>query len=328
LAFLAATITSNVVMVLGLRFKATGVIAANVIANVFACGLGLVLASQSLRGSFSGPLARALIRTGVSLLPGTFSFLLLAGVDRILLTQFVSPADLGLYAIANKLASMLYVLLGPAWNAWWPMALEMAPQPDAPRQYARMSEYFVAGSMLLALGLGLFAPEILGVFTRAAYVPAAPYALALMIYVGPLSFMAQFLFTGLYARKRTHLVSLAYLVAAAVNITLNILLNPLIGVWGAVWATVWAGVVLLAIAYAAGQRALPIPYRWRRIAGLSAVYLGLVTAYLLWPALNTLSFKLGAGLLLAAAIPAVGIVSRQQVQIALQALRYRMVHRA
>ncbi|MGH2524738.1 MAG: lipopolysaccharide biosynthesis protein, partial [Anaerolineales bacterium] len=41
LAFLAATITSNVVMVLGLRFKATGVIAANVIANVFACGLGL-----------------------------------------------------------------------------------------------------------------------------------------------------------------------------------------------------------------------------------------------------------------------------------------------
>lgn len=322
--YLAALIVSNVTMVLVLHFKATGIIAANVSANLFACVLGLWLAHDIFRGRFSLQLLRRLIPIGAGLLPGALSSLLFLNVDRLILTQFVPQNDLGLYSIANKLASMLVVLIGPAWNAWWPMALEMANEPDAPRQYARMFEYLSVASMFLAIGIGIFAPEILIIFARAAYLPAAPYTLVLLIFYGPLTFMTFCLTIGLYVRKRTLLLSIASIVAAVVNIALNFLLCPLIGVWGAVWATVAAAVAMFIVIYMSSQHVMPVDYRWLRIAALSAIYLGLVAAFVLSPELNTIGFKIGALLLFVIAVFAVGIVTRSQIQIGLDLIRYRL----
>jgi O-antigen/teichoic acid export membrane protein len=313
LTYLFAFVGSSVLLILGLGFRASGVVAASVIANALGAGLGLVLAGGMLLGRPSPALLPPLLRTGLSLLPGAYSFLVLAGVDRLLLTQFVSQTDLGLYSIANKLASMLYVLLGAAWQAWWPLALQLAGQPSARQQYARMLEYLGALTMSLALALGLFAPEILAFFTRDVYVPAAPYALGLMIYTGPLGFAVQLFFIALYIEKRTQWISAAYLLAAAANVVLNLWLDPVIGVWGAVWATVGAAALLAVMAYSLGQRFYPIPYRLGRLAGLSLVYLALVGLMLARPALMSLPLKVGALALFAAAVLALRIVTPRQL---------------
>jgi len=315
LAFLLATMMDNVLFVLVLRMKATGIIAALTLTNLIAAGLALTLARDILGGSFSRHLLGPLVRTAASLLPGGISTLLLASADRLLLTQFVSPTDIGLYSIANKLASMMYVLSNAAWSAWWPMALEMANEPDAPRQYARMFEYFVAGSMLLSLAIGLFAADILSVFTRTVYVPAAPYALVLLIYFGPIASIFGFFQIGLYARKHTHWISILYFTSATVNIVLNLVLNPIIGVWGAVWATVIAGAILPLGAYLVGQRLLAVPYNLPRFFALTGVYLGLITAFLTVPVLNTLALKSGTLLAFALVILAAGVVSPDQLDI-------------
>ena len=324
LAFLLATVANNVLFVLILHLKATGIVAAITLTNSLAAGLALILARDTLWGKFSLQLLKPLARTGLSLLPGGISTLLLMSADRLLLTQFVSPGEIGLYSIANKLASMMYILSNAAWSAWWPMALEMASKSESPRQYARMFEYFVAGTMLLALAIGAFAPNILAIFTRSAYVPAAPYALVLLIYFGPIGSMFGFFQIGFYVHKRTHVISALYFTSAAVNIALNLLLNPIVGVWGAVWATVIAGTVLVALAYFSGQRMFPVPYRLLRFFALTAAYLVLVAAFLLIPAFSAVAFKASALLLFALVIPAVGVVSRGQLQLGLQLVRYRL----
>jgi O-antigen/teichoic acid export membrane protein len=321
LTFLLATVASNVVLILGLHYRATGVVAANTLATVLACGLGLALALPLLRGRFSPSLARALLRTGLSLLPGAFSFLVLAGIDRVMLTQYVSQTDLGLYSIANKLASLLFVALSAAWYAWWPLALEMGTQPTAPLQYARMLEYFTAAGMFLGLGLGLLAPEILALATRTLYVPAAPYALVLMAYYGPLGFAASSFFIGLYISKRTHWISLGYIVAGAVNVILNLWLDTAWGVWGAVWATVGASLVLVIIAYISGQAALKVPYRLGRLLALSAVYAGAVALDLSVPAAATLAGRAALLAAMGAAVLALGIVTPRQLLDGWQTLR-------
>jgi O-antigen/teichoic acid export membrane protein len=321
LSFLFATILSNVVLVVVLRLQALGVIASQALANTVACLVGLALASHSLRGSLSRSLAAPLLVTGASLLPGAVSVLLLNGIDRLFLTQFVSHTDLGLYAIANKLASMLYVLMSAAWYAWWPMALEMSGRPEAPRTYARMFEFLAALTMSLALAIGLFAPEILAVFTRDLYVPAAPYTLALLVYFGPASFLSQMFFIGLYVRQQTHWVSLGHMLAAGINIALNLLLIPPYGVWGAVWATVLAGLALLAYAYFAGQRFLAVPYRLGRLLALAGLYGGLVAAFLLVPALHNLPLKAAGLAAFGLGLLALRLVSLSQARQALSALR-------
>ncbi len=321
---LVSTVLCNLVLVLLLDLKATGIIAANMLVNVIAFGLALWLAHRSLRGRFSfswlGPLARA----GLGLLPGSISFLLLANVDRLMLTQFVSQTDIGLYSIANKLASMLWVLVGPGWSAWWPLALEMARKPGAPSQYARIYEYFMAGSMWLALGIGLFAPQILAVFTRDAYVPAAPYALLLLACVGPLGLSAYFFQIGLYVRKLTSLISLAYAVSAGANIVLNLWLMPHLGVWGAVLATILAALPLMAIMYRSSQRALFVPYRWGRVLAIGGTYLGLVLAFLFLPSLNSFLIKIVALLVFPLVVILCGIVTGDQIRIVLGTLWHRM----
>ncbi len=329
LAFLLATVLSNVVLVLGFHLKATGVVAANVIANVFACGVALWLARDVWRGQFAFPLLKQLALTGLSLLPGAIGYLAFANMDRLILTQFVPFSDLGLYSIANKLASMLYVLLSAVWNAWWPMALEMANQSGAPRLYARMFEYFLVACTGLALGVGIFAPEILMVFTRDLYVPAAPYALTLMVYSGPIGFAAGFFQIGLFVRKKTQWVSVAYLFAAAANIVLNLVLCPRIGVWGSVWATVIAGGILLTGIFIPSQRALPVPYHLGRVLSLSTVYFGLVTAFLIAPVLPaSIVAKVGALAILSAMAVATGIIPPRQIRRALASVQYRLAHQA
>ena len=326
LAYLAALISSNVLMVLVLQYKATGIVAANVLTNAFACGVGLALARGVFGGRFSTRLLRKVLAIGLSLFPGALSGLVFQSADRLLLTQFVTQTDIGLYSIGNKLASMCYVLISPAWHAWWPMSLEMSRQDDAPRQYARMFEYFIAGTMFLALGLGLFAPEILQVFTREAYVPAAPYALVLMISSGPLSIMSYCFSISLFATRRTSWYSAALVVAALANVSLNLALLPTFGVWGAVWATVISAAAMAAILYWAGQRALHVPYRWARVAVLNILYLIMVAISLSLPQTNNFGMKIAALTVFVAAIFAVGIVTVRQVQAGLQSIRGHSTH--
>jgi len=89
--------------------------------------------------------------------------------DRLILPAYAVALDSrGLYAIANKLASMLAIIIVPFQNAWGPLALAMRDDPGAPRTYAKVLTYFVAAGLGLALLLGLFAevpPEVaLGLF--------------------------------------------------------------------------------------------------------------------------------------------------------------------
>ena len=325
LTYLAATVITNIVLILVLHLKATGIIVTNAVTNLTACGLSLILARDVLFGRFSRSLLRPLIRTGLSLLPGAISTVLLLQVDRLLLTQFVSAGDIGLYSIANKLASMIWVLFSAVGIAWNPMALEMANQPDAPHQYARVFEYSAIAWMWFALGLGLFAPEILTIFTRAAYVSAAPYTLVLLIFNGPVSMAAGTFGTILFARKHTRLISVPIMVAAVVNVILNLVLDPLLGVWGAVWATVLAGAVMMIGGYVLSQQAVRVPYRMGKVLCLAVVYLSLVAVFLTLPASNTIPIKVIAMIVLSLTVLLTGLISRREIEIGGQFLYFRFI---
>jgi O-antigen/teichoic acid export membrane protein len=317
---LAATVVINIALILVLHLGATGIIIANVVTSLIVCVLSLILARDVLFGRFSRALLLPLVRTGLHLLPGTVSVVFLLQVDRLMLTQFVSTGDIGLYSIANKLASMIWVVFSAVGIAWNPMALEMANQPDAPRQYARVFEYSAVAWMWSAFGLGLFSPEILTIFTRPAYVPAAPYALALFIFNGPVSMAAGYFGTILFACKRTRWMSLPTITAGAVNVILNLILDPVFGVWGAVWATVIAGGVMMIGLYWLSWRGMRVPYRMSKVLVLFTVYLVLVAAFLIVSPLHTVPIKLMALFALSVSVLLTGLISRRELAVGWQLL--------
>jgi O-antigen/teichoic acid export membrane protein len=314
LTYLFTLIGAAVTMVLGLRMRATGIVAANALASVAARVVGIVLAAGPLRGRPSPALGRSLLGVGIGVLPGALGMLVFSNIDRLMLTQYVSPGDLGLYSIANKLTSMAYVVMSPVWIAWMPMALEMAGRPDAPRQFARIFEYFLAAGFMLALAIGLFSPEILQVFARDIYVPAAPYALALLAVNGTVGFAFGNLQIGMIARKKTGMLSLTYVFAAILNIGLNLVLMPIWGVWGAVWATLAAAVAQIGVVYRLAKSVYPVPYRWLRLLSLTIVFSALVGFFGMSALPWSLLLRVAALGLMGLAIVAAGVVTRSQLQ--------------
>lgn len=238
------TALGNVLLVVILRIGVAGALIANAAAYVACALLGMVMLRKDIRGPFNIQLARRLTIAGIALLPGTLSWLMLMNIDRLLLTQYVSLEQLGLYSIANKLASILGFVFTTMWAAWLPMAISMLEKGQDTRPISKMFEIFGGISIILALALGLFAPEILAIATRPVYVPAAPYAAALMIYVGPIMFMGSFFTIEHYVAKSTHILGICILIGAISNIALNFLLNPILGIWGAVAATLIAGFIV------------------------------------------------------------------------------------
>ncbi|NJN82615.1 MAG: polysaccharide biosynthesis protein [Caldilineaceae bacterium] len=321
---LSVLILANVLLVLILRLGATGTVLANTVTVVISCLLGLALLRTTLRGRVGMAILKPIWLIGLSLVIGILGNSLLVSSDRLLMTQFVSTADIGLYSIANKLAMMLSVLVTGAWMAWMPLSLSIASDADAPRQYARVYELFICVTLVGALALGLFAPEILAVFTTTSYVPAAPYAAVLMFYTGPITSSANTFAIGLFTRKRTYLLSVAVIVGAAVNIVLNLWWLPMLGVWGAVISTVVAGSIWAGLAYLFSRQALRVPYRWKQIGALVIVYTVLIVTFLFRSELFAWPVKLGAIAMMAISIPLVGIISKEQMHEGWVAVNFRV----
>jgi O-antigen/teichoic acid export membrane protein len=317
----------NILFILILRMKATGVIAALAVANTLSVGVGIALLWEPLRGRFDANLARHLLKVGVSVLPAIFGYVMLNTVDRLILTQYVSQADLGYYDIANKLGSVANILVSTAMGAYVPMALELAhTDQDAPAKFARMYEYFLAVASFLTLGIGLFAPDLIRLLLQIDYLPAAPFVLALGFYFGPLIVSSAILSIGLHVTKNLQWISVAYLLAVPTNVVLNLLLDNRWGIWGAAWATLAGGVVLAMATYWFCQKHYPIQYRWRKLLVVIGVHLllcfGFASSHTLQ---NSLLFKLGALSLLAGVLIATNLIPLVRIAEAACILRNKVM---
>jgi len=286
LCFIALLLLSNVIFVFSLHLGIAGVILANSIAYGLGSILSLYFLRASWRANFSLALIQSLLTASLYIVPAILSWTLLANANRLILTQFVSPTDLGIFAIANKIAMLMTVLFGAVWwSAWFPIAMPLANNQEAPGIFARMFEYCVAFFMLAALIYGSFAPELLAAFINVEYQSAAPHALLLITFAGPLLLIASFFNFGLYIRQRLHILSLIYLGSALVNIVVTIWLAPIFGIWAAGWASIAGGITLIIFSYKTGQNAFFVPYRLWRFFLLFASYATIIAIYLIWPAL-------------------------------------------
>ncbi len=264
LCFIALSPALNLLLVLGFGMGVLGVQIAGVITSVAVTALGLALTARDCWARPDPALAWPLVRAGLPFIPNALAFWSLAYLDRLLLPLFhVALDNRGLYAVANRMASLLAIATAPFQSAWGPLSLAIKDDPHAPRTYGKVLTYFVAGALGLALAIGLFAREILALLTlvigNREYVLAAPYVGVLAYYPVANGAMVA-LGVGAFLAKRTAALGWTTALGAAVNLLLNLLLIPRFGVWGAAWATALGyGAAVLAL-YWAAQRLMPLPF--------------------------------------------------------------------
>lgn len=191
--------------------------------------------------------------------------------DRWIMGRSVALSDLGVYNIAYNLSTIVLFGGQALSSAYGPIYYQHAGDKEFRGQLARLISGYLLIHTCIALGVSLFAPEILRVMTRPIYYGAS----------GLLPWMAAsyWFFAGIYCiaypvlgyHKRTAWILLITGPPACLNIALNWVFIPHYGVLAAVVNTLLTFMLVATLAVSITRRLDKLPYPWMAIAQMSLI---------------------------------------------------------
>lgn len=248
---------------------------------------GLLLAIKLWRMATGGRARRKhlvyALAFGVPLIPHALSGQILTAFDRVIINQLDGETAAGLYAFAYDIGAVMAMVVQAMNTAWLPL-FTRSRNREQYRRIDAMAAAYAQYIAAIAIALVLFAREIGAILADARYNEAL-----FLVPVVVLSYVALFMYT-IYAnhsfyRYKTALISLATLIAGAVNVVLNYALIPDYGYGIAAWTTLGSYLLLFALHYLIARVVLRETVArvsrlvfWYAVAGLGSWLVVLVEA--------------------------------------------------
>ncbi|MBI2873251.1 MAG: polysaccharide biosynthesis C-terminal domain-containing protein [Chloroflexi bacterium] len=280
---LALTLT----LVVGLRWGLTGMMTTVLISAVGTAVGYFALLRPVYRLGYSRTNLKRLLHYCLPAMPGVGLNWIMRYSNRFFMLQFTATTGLGLYAIGDRVAQLLLLAMMAFQTAWRPYAMSMIRDEGARGFYARAFSLYVVLFALAAGAISLFAREALMLFAPQAYL-GAQAVIGILCLSLLVQSAANQLGMGINIAAKTHLVSIAIAIGAAVTTALNFTLIPQVGIAGAAAALLAGQLASCAFMYWQAQRLYPVRYDVGRallalglVASLAAAgyYLGGALAY-------------------------------------------------
>ena len=224
----------------------------------------------------SGSIAREMFRLGLPLVPAWLAKSSQELVNRYMLNLLGTVAMVGIYALGQRLADQLRVLLSqPFSDIWGVRLMEVAEHRDRLDEFNRVFVYFLFLLAGAVLTMALFAPELLMVLSGEAYWGAAAIVpiLALERLVGVVNFHFEY---GIIQRKATNLLPIINWGAILFSVGALFVLIPPFGLMGAATASLLTQIVRLSVAVALtpAQSEILKLFPWRAYATIVTLAIG------------------------------------------------------
>lgn len=221
-------------------------------------------------------------RAGIYSLPIVSSGLTaftLNGMDRWILAEHASMADVAHFGVAAKFALAVALLLQPFGMWWSPRRFEVLHGEDGRRQAARMISIGLVLTLLITVVVGLSSPLLIAGLLPPGYGIAGQYAIALVLVIA-LREMAELVNLGCFTGDTTITQLCINLIGALVGLCGMLYWAGEHAVWGIIGALMLAQAVRLMLLFVASQYFLPLPYAMRSLlvmlaVGLACLGLGL-----------------------------------------------------
>ncbi len=276
-------------------------------ANLIVVAAVFVILLPVYKTYFSGKLSFALLKKLLMFgIPTIFTIAALRVIDlsdRRLILQFFDDARVGQYAVPYTLGMVgIMVFVNSFRIAWQPFYLSLGTHPDAKSVFSRTATYYAMFISVMFLGITLFRDEIFILYTRGEY----PLSLADIMPFVSLSYVIYgfyiIMLAGVFLKEKTHILPIATIAGACVNVGLNLLFIPKYGIIGAAYTTVIAYAVMVLVLYIYSRTIYRVEYELKRLGAvvfitavpviLSVVYApaGVINAFLYRIALFFLPF--------------------------------------
>jgi O-antigen/teichoic acid export membrane protein len=229
----------------------------------------------------------AMLRFGLPTVPADASVYALQVADRFYLLRVYSESSAGLYAVALKLATVVFVAVRGFQYAWPPLAYSIESDDEAAKLYSLVTTYYVLATGVVVCGVALLGrwmvrllagPEFFGAYKALPWLALgwALYGLYLVFIV--IAGRARVTSRNLPAAGAGLLVNVALLVLLVPHGGANL------GIAGAGLALCGAYVVMLVVMYMLTRGLFRVGFQWRRLAQLAAILAGVaVSGELLLP---------------------------------------------
>jgi O-antigen/teichoic acid export membrane protein len=259
------TIGSTVALVIGAHKGAIGAVIGNFLGTLSVYVVLLGYRRYQLGLQFDRRLLREMNRFGLPLVPAALALWAINFIDRLFILHFKGQAEVGVYALAVRVSSVLIFLMTAFQLAWPAFAYSIKDDDEARRTYAFVLTYLLLVTCWVSLALGALAPWIVDVLAPKGEFGRAAGAVPLLAFATAAYSGYSVLAIGIGRARQTQYNWIVAGAAAAVNVLLNVILIPPYGMMGAAVATAVAYVVLFVAMWLNSRRVYPVAYQWRRV---------------------------------------------------------------
>lgn len=184
----------------------------------------------------------------------------LGSFDRLILAEYIGPADMAIYAVACKFA-LIVALLAQPFDMWWtPIRFKTLRTKDGSNKCRNTIQLGIIYIMIMAIIVTAASPVILNLIVHESYHKAVeyiPYLCGLMA----VHLITNMINLGCYAGKSPKSVMVIDIISAGVAACLYFLFIPQYGAMGAIYASTIALAFRLISTFIASQIEYKIPYR-------------------------------------------------------------------
>lgn len=271
---------------LGLGYLISPSVHGVLLGQVLGALLAVCAGALRVRGVFAPVFDKAKLRDMLSfslpLVPAQLAWFATVYASRVIVNDVGTLRDVGVFTFASQIAAIGSLATIGVNAALTPLVVAHHEDPNTPGTLARLFEGFTAVAIVLCLGLGLFAPELIRLIGNPAYAEAG----TLVMIMAPAVLLTQmYIFApGFLISKKTGYQLLVSVVGAAVGIAANYLFVTRWGIYGAALASLLSASVFLLLWFLLSQRLYPIPVRWSRVAVAVAAFAAIAAAGLWIPA--------------------------------------------
>jgi O-antigen/teichoic acid export membrane protein len=225
--------------------------------------LGFWYLRNSYRLKFDFKLLSEMLRFSVPLVPSGIAVWLSIYVDRVMINNFLSLHEVGLYGIGFRVAGIVSIVLAGFQSSLSPLVFNNLENIETPYNLSRIFRFFLAISLLLFGGIVFFVDDILRIFTEPTFYDSSK----VVIYLVPAILLSQmYIFTpGIFIAKKTHYVIWINVFGAILNISLNYVLIPILGYAGAALSTFLGNLSIFLIYLFFSQKLYPVPHQFSKI---------------------------------------------------------------
>lgn len=255
-------IALNCYLVLYLREGLQGIYLSQLVTFLITFFISIYLLRKWLISPFkmSWQRLKEMLKFSLPLFPASIAYWTINLSGLFFLNKYCDKSEVGLYQIGTSFASAVALITGAFQSAWGPFAYSIYKKEDSGRIFSQVANLYIVGIGFICMLLGVFAFDVLRIFTNSNYY-AASWVIAILAYnyffIG-LSYIASL---GAGIAKNNKAYGMIMLVSACLLICLNVILVPIYGKVGSAIATCISQAVIPVYMFYKSQKLYFIPYK-------------------------------------------------------------------